>query len=82
MKGKKLPKRIWVVADELGWYASEKPRAVKNTVAAFYTPAKSAKVCRWPSLEGGIATGCDAAILAHHSYKFCPYCGGKIRTKR
>lgn len=83
MKGKKLPKRIWIVADSLGWYACAiKPRPAINTVIRNYTPAKPAKVCRWRRDEDStFSTGCDRLGLNIHGL-YCQKCGGKIKVAR
>jgi hypothetical protein len=83
-KPKRLPD-VWVILKEQSriiWAGLEPAPVSMGEVLVRYTPAKSQKVCVWTedgeywliACEGNHGHQIDAR-------KFCPYCGGKIRTK-
>ena len=95
MKGKKLPD-LWVgFRQGTAWEVFYQKPAIKNPgveyTTARYTPAKPAKVCRWTPHKrqpGNWILQCEGErnpteISPYRfNYKFCPYCGGKIKVVR
>ena len=79
MKGKKLPPDVWIVFNRLGEIpdiqtdkAKAKVLFPKSESLHRYTPAKPAKAKKC-KCAGRCISG---------PWKFCPYCGGKIKVKR
>ena len=83
----KLPD-LWVSFDDYGveWSSTKKPDGADPHMTGpthRYVPAEKAKVCIAKSAEyhWEVRVSCnDLCVLT--VYKYCPYCGGKIKVKR
>ena len=77
---KKLPKKVWIVADSLGWYACEEsPKPTLNTTIAVYVPAEPKKVCVWTEENSGPEWSLDTCnrtsckhMTGEHRGDYCP----------